>query len=87
MIENNGQNAKQNIDIAEIKKDIQRIFEVLKEIKENHLHDINEEIKCLNLEIKNLKQDIVSRPTWFMTSIISLCLMLISFIVGFFVIK
>ncbi len=80
-------NSQQNIDIAEIKKDIEFIKVQLIEIKQNHLHEINKEIKCLKVEIENLKADILSQPTWMMTGIISLCLMLVSFIVGYFLVK
>ena len=77
MEENNG-NKKQDICIAQIQKDVQRIFDELKEIKENHLHAINE-------EIKELKREVNSRPTWLMSAVISLCLMLLSFIIGYFI--
>jgi len=85
--ENNGQNAKQNLDIAEIKKDIEFIKVQLIEIKQNHLHEINEEIKGLKEEIEAIKKELQARPTWAVTMLCAITVGLISFIIGNFFVR
>ena len=77
-------NTKQDLAILAIQKDIEFIKCEMVDIKTNHLHNINDEIKTLNKEIGNLKDKLNRRPTWFITFIISLCMALIAFILGNF---
>jgi len=84
---NNGKNSLQDICIVKIQKDIEFILKEIKEIKENHLKGINEEIKNLKTKIEALKEELGARPSWLMTFLVSFCLMLISFIIGYFIVK
>ena len=79
-------NNKQDLAILSISKDIEFIKCEITDIKTNHLHSINGEIRELNKEISNLKDELNRRPTWFITFIISLCMALIAFILGNFLI-
>ena len=87
MIEENGKNTQQDLSIVRIQKDIEFILKEITDIKTNHLHAINEEIKCLNSEIRKLKDELNSRPTWFLTFLVSLCIGLISFVLANFFVK
>jgi len=59
----NNYNKKQDIEIAIIKRDIHYIKEDIKEIKDNHL-------KCIQEEIENLKDVVLKQPNWKLLSTI-----------------
>jgi CMP-2-keto-3-deoxyoctulosonic acid synthetase len=76
---------KQDLSILAIQKDIEFIKCEIVDIKTNHLHEIKEETKTLQSEIQCLKDELNKRPTWGITMLISVCLALMSFILGNFI--
>ena len=80
-------NIDQDLAILSIQKDIEFILHEIKDIKENHLHTINEEIKNLTTKLEAQKEQLDRRPTWMITFIISLCMALIAFILGNVIIR
>jgi len=84
--ENNG-NKIQDLAILSIQKDVEFIKVQLIEIKQNHLHEINEEIKGLKEEIEAIKKELQARPTWAVTLLCAITVGLISFIIGNFFVR
>lgn len=83
----NQKNTTQDLAILAIQKDIEFIKCELTEIKQNHLHEINEDIKGLNVKIVALKEELDKRPTWSITMLVSVTVGLISFIIANFFVR
>ena len=67
-------NTDQDLAILSIQKDIEFILHEITDIKENHLHAINEEIKGLTVKLEAQKEELdkqreetLKRPTWLIT--------------------
>lgn len=72
-------NNKQNIDIAQIQKDVEYIKVDLAEIKTNHLKHIYDKIDIIEATLN-------ARPTWTITMLVSVCLALFTFFIAHFLV-
>ena len=61
-------------DIADIKRDLS-----------NHINDLKRAICNVDTKVGNIEKDLNKRPTWLITSICSLALGLLMFILGYFI--
>jgi len=81
MLEEN-KNAEQNIQIAEIKKDVSWIKEKIEKIENQVFNEIPHQISELKKELVNLK---LSNKTWLVGILVSLIFLLFGVIANLFI--